>query len=561
MMFGMDELYKSTLAFVQAQPISPDMWRGVVERAIPDIKLDPQVIKDWQTQYAQALMHTMQATTEKPAPLSDKRFAQPAWAEQHWAHACAQLYLTHSQHLQALVERIQASPKQQQKLRFAMQQWLDAASPANSLVMNPDALALAVQTAGESLRQGLDNLLGDMQKGKLSQSDDSAFTVGKNVGTSEGQVVFENHLFQLIEYRPLTESVYVRPLLIVPPCINKFYILDLQPDNSLVRYALEQGQRVFLVSWVNPNERHHEVTWDDYIEHAVIEAIKVTCLITNQPHINILGFCVGGTLVTTALAVLAARNIWPCASLTLLTTLLDFSDTGILDVFIDEQQIVMRELQFKQGGLLRGTELANTFSALRPNELMWNYVVGNYLKGNKPPAFDLLYWNGDSTNLPGYFFTWYLRHTYLQDELKIPNKLTVCGEKLDLSVLDMPVFIYGSKEDHIVPWTAAYASTQILSGDKTFVLGASGHIAGVVNPPAKRKRNYWKSQSKDIPQDASAWFAQAQSHEGSWWTTWSEWLATQGGANGERVPAPVRPGNAQFKPIEPAPGRYVLAKS
>lgn len=558
-MFGINELYKATQAFAQAVPIDPkdhNIWASIWQRAQPEISVKPEALAAWQSEYAQALLHTFQSFGTEV--LADKRFAAAPWESQPWAKATAALYLTHSHHLQALIDKVQASPHELQKLRFAVSQWLDAVSPANNFALNPEALELAMQTGGESLRQGLDNLLADMQKGKLSQTDESAFTVGKNVATTAGTVVFENALFQLIEYTPITEKVYERPLLIVPPCINKFYILDLQPDNSLVRYALSQGQRVFLVSWVNPSEAHESLTWNDYIEQAAIEAIRVTSIITQQPYINILGFCVGGTIVSTALAVLAARSIFPCASLTLLTTLLDFSDTGILDVFIDEPQVQMRELQFERGGLLKGKELASTFSSLRPNELMWNYVISNYLKGQKPPAFDLLYWNGDSTNLPGTMFTWYLRHCYLQDELKLANKLTVCGEKLDLSRLDMPVFIYGSKEDHIVPWAAAYASTQILSGEKTFVLGASGHIAGVVNPPAKRKRNYWKRDDAKLPVHAQAWFEGAVSHEGSWWTTWSDWLGKRAG---KQVSAPTKPGYGPYKPIEPAPGRYVMKKA
>ncbi|MDP1532853.1 MAG: alpha/beta fold hydrolase, partial [Rubrivivax sp.] len=352
-----------------------------------------------------------------------------------------------------------------------------------------------------------------------------------------------------------------RPMLFVPPCINKYYILDLQPENSLIRYTVAQGHRTFVVSWRNPDESLAATTWDDYIEDGAIRAIRSVQAISGADSFNMLGFCVGGTILSTALAVLAARGEQPAQSLTLLTTLLDFADTGILDIFIDESSVQLRESTLgaqAAGGpkLLKGQELATTFSFLRPNDLVWNYVVGNYLKGEAPPPFDLLYWNGDSTNLPGPMYSWYLRHLYLQNELKQPGALTVCGEAVDLGTIKAPVFIYGSREDHIVPWQAAYASTRLLKGKKTFVLGASGHIAGVINPPAKGKRSHWTGST--LPATAAAWFDTATEHPGSWWTGWTDWLAPHGG---KQVAAPKKPGSAAFKPIEPAPGRYVQVKA
>jgi polyhydroxyalkanoate synthase subunit PhaC len=516
--------------------------------------LDLDSFAAWQQAYASAAMQTWSAVLAGTAELKDKRFSSEAWQNNPIARGAAAMYLMHCAQWTDLVERAQVDAREKRRLRFAMQQILDAASPANQLALNPEALALAQETQGKSITQGLDLMLRDAQKGKISQSDEAAFEVGKNVATTAGSVVFENPYFQLIEYTPLTKTVYERPLLIVPPCINKFYILDLQPDNSLVRYSLEQGHRVFLVSWVNPQVELAQATWDDYIEHAAIAAIQVTQAISKQPQINILGFCVGGTIISTALAVLAARGQKPAASLTLLTTLLDFSDTGVLDVFIDEQQVALRESTLGKGGLLPGRDLANAFSSLRPNELVWNYVVSNYLKGQAPPAFDLLYWNGDSTNLPGPWFAWYLRHCYLQNELKVPGALTVCGEKLDLSRVDAPAFVYGSREDHIVPWPAAFEALNILGGPTQFVLGASGHIAGVVNPPAKKKRSHWVMPARKKAGDADAWFAAAQEHAGSWWTVWSAWLSKHAG---KQVAAPKKAGDAKHPVIEAAPGRYV----
>jgi polyhydroxyalkanoate synthase len=324
---------------------------------------------------------------------------------------------------------------------------------------------------------------------------------------------------------------------------------------------VEQGHRLFVVSWRNADQSLASKTWDDYIEDAVIRAIRVVQEISGSKTLNTLGFCVGGTLLATGLAVLAARGEQPAASLTMLTSFLDFSATGVLDLFIDEPGVRLREMSIGADapggpGLLKGSELATTFSFLRPNDLVWNYVVGNYLKGEAPPPFDLLYWNGDSTNLPGPMYCWYLRHTYLEDKLKVPGALTVCGEKVDLGAIQCPAFIYASREDHIVPWDSAYLNTRVLKGPLRYVLGASGHIAGVINPPAKKKRNYWKND--DLSGTAAQWFEGATSVPGSWWTEWTDWLNPQGG---KLKAAPKSLGNRSHPPIEPAPGRYVKQKA
>jgi polyhydroxyalkanoate synthase len=351
--------------------------------------------------------------------------------------------------------------------------------------------------------------------------------------------------------------VYERPFLLIPPCINKFYILDLQPENSFIRYAASQGHRTFVVSWRNPDESLRHTTWDDYVEDVAIQAISVVKDISGAKQINALGFCVGGTILSNALAVLAARGEKPVASATFLTTLIDFSDTGVLDVFIDEAFVKYREMQFKDGGLMKGKDMASTFSFLRPNDLVWNYVVGNYLKGETPPPFDLLYWNGDSTNLPGPFYAWYLRNTYLENNLIKPGKTTVCGEKVDFSKVKLPVYIYGSREDHIVPIGGAYASTQVFPGKKRFVMGASGHIAGVINPASKNKRSHWLRSDGKLPASQADWLAGAKELPGSWWTDWSDWLKAQAG---KQIAAPKTYGKGKFKAIEPAPGRYVKQK-
>ncbi|MBL0086527.1 MAG: class I poly(R)-hydroxyalkanoic acid synthase [Ideonella sp.] len=504
---------------------------------------------------------TSSGQAEAGKPLADKRFASQAWAQNPMAAMSAQTYLLNARTMMQLAEAVQGDAKTKARIRFAVQQLVDAASPANFLALNPDALNKAIETKGQSIAHGMQLLLQDIGKGHMSQTDESVFEVGRNVATTAGSVVFENELFQLIEYKPLSAKVHERPMLFVPPCINKYYILDLQPENSVIRYTVEQGHRTFVVSWRNPDESMVAKTWDDYIAQGALEAIRVVQDITGQDSINTLGFCVGGTILATALAVLAARGEQPAHSVTLLTTLLDFSDTGILDVFVDEPSVQLREMTLGADapngpGLLKGQELATTFSFLRPNDLVWNYVVGNYLKGEDPPPFDLLYWNGDSTNLPGPMYCWYLRHTYLQNDLKQANKLNVCGEPVDFGAIKAPVFIYASREDHIVPWNAAYLSTALFKGKKRFVLGASGHIAGVINPPSKGKRNYWVNDK--LPAKASDWFAGATEKPGSWWTDWTAWLTPLGG---KLVPAPKVLGSREYKPTEAAPGRYVKAKA
>jgi polyhydroxyalkanoate synthase subunit PhaC len=531
--------------------------QGLNSTALPGIPLmtfSPEKLQALQQAYlretAELWNHGLKATP------SDKRFANDAWSGNPVAAFSAELYLLNARALLGLVEAAETDAKTKARLRFAVEQWMAASAPSNFMALNAEAQKMAVETHGESIAKGIQNLLKDIQQGYVSMTDESVFEVGRNVATTEGAVVYENELFQLIEYKPLTKQVHERPFLIVPPCINKFYILDLQPENSLVRYLVGEGHRTFLISWRNPDESMKDKTWDDYIEDGAIEAIRLVQEISGAKQINSLGFCVGGTILGTALAVLAERGQKPVAALTLLTAFLDFGETGVLDIFIDEASVKFREMQLGRGGILKGRELASTFSFLRPNDLVWNYVVGNYLKGETPPPFDLLYWNSDSTNLPGPMYAWYLRNTYFENNLVKPGKCIVCGEKVDLGKLDMPVFIYGSREDHIVPIGGAYASTRHLPGKKRFVMGASGHIAGVINPPASKKRSYWTNEK--LPRSFDEWLKGAKEHPGSWWPEWSGWLK---GYAGKQIPAPKSYGKGKYKAIEPAPGRYVKAKA
>jgi polyhydroxyalkanoate synthase len=558
-----------------AQLADPAAWQAWLKQprtemstmatGLPDFDgmIDGAAMTQLQNDYMKQFSALWQDLLISKAPaIKDKRFSTPAWQSNPLCAFNAGVYLLNAQFLMAMADAVQVPHKAKQKIRFTVQQMIDAMSPANFLASNPEAQQKIVETNGASLVKGIEHMLSDMQKGHISQTDDAAFEVGKNVATSEGAVVFENELFQLIQYKPLTETVYETPLLMVPPCINKYYILDLQPNNSLVRYAVEQGHTVFMVSWRNADLSLANATWDNYIEDATIKAIHVVQEISTRDKINALGFCVGGTMLCTALAVLAARGEKPLASLTLLTSFLDFTDTGVIDVFIDDVQVQLREQAIGHGGLMPGRDFAAAFSSLRPNDLIWNYVDSNYLKGKDPLPFDLLYWNADSTNLPGPMFCWYLRHTYLENSLKVPGKLTVAGQKVDLGKINAPAFIYASREDHIVPWTSAYASTALLNPKKPglnrFILGASGHIAGVINHPAKNKRSYWTNDK--TTSDTQAWLADAKEHPGSWWPEWTDFLARHAG---KQVPAPSKYGNAKakYKAIEAAPGRYVKAKA
>ena len=503
-----------------------------------------------------------EATQGHLSPVKDRRFSSDAWSKSPAHLMMAHLYLLSSQAMQRMVDAAEVPHEMKDRLQFSVMQFVDAMSPANFFATNPDAQAAVVSSGGETLREGMKNLMTDLQKGRISQTDESKFTVGENVATAKGSVVFQNRFFQLIRYAPATPTVFQRPILLVPPCINKFYILDLQPENSFVRHAVEQGFTVFLTSWRNPlpddTDGIELATWDDYLEDGVLKAIEVTQQISGQSKINALGFCVGGTLLATSLALAAGRGEEPVGALTMLTSMVDFTDTGALSVFVDEQQASMREQQIGQGGLMTARELGATFSFLRPNELVWNYVVSNYLKGEKPVAFDLLFWNGDSTNLPGPFFTWYFRNTYLENKLCQPNKLKCAGVPIDLRKIKVPTYIYASREDHIVPWKSGYASTGIFSGKNRFVLGASGHIAGVINPPAKNKRNYWVGPEGKYPKDGDQWFEKSTEIAGSWWPDWYEWLAAQ---SGKKVKAPQAAGNADFPVIEEAPGTFVKVRA
>lgn len=526
-------------------------------------EFDQHMIDQLQAQFMENWKNLSESASNGALPqIKDRRFKSDAWQQSPAHLMMAHLYLLSSDAMKQMVKAAAVPEAVKEQLGFSVSQWVDAMSPANFLATNPEAQKLLLETGGQSLQSGIQNFMNDMAKGRITQTDESKFAVGGNLAITPGSIVYRNKYFELIQYKPQTEQVHQRPLLMVPPCINKYYILDLQPGNSLIEYIVSQGFTVFVTSWRNPlpedTDGIEKATWDDYIEEGVLNAIDLVREISGQPKINVLGFCVGGTMLATALAVAASRRQSRVASLTLLATMLDFCDTGTLGVFANEPHAKIRESQIGHGGLMTGRELSTTFSFLRPNELVWNYVVSNYLKGETPMPFDLLYWNSDSTNLPGPFFSWYFRHTYLENRLREPKALTVCGQPVDLGKIKVPAFIQASKEDHIVPWKTAYVSSQLLTGNVRFVLGASGHIAGVINPVSKNRRSYWTNDAHDNSVEPEQWFDSASEHPGSWWPEYAEWLA---GQSGKLVPAPTQEGSELSPVLEPAPGSYVKVRA
>jgi polyhydroxyalkanoate synthase len=520
----------------------------------------PETLAGLQRRYFEEQFRIWQQTFGHPEklaePPADKRFGAPEWNQHPVFRYYRDAYLAGSKAMMEAVEAATLDEDTKQRMRFAMKQYVDALSPSNFLITNPEAMKEAAESGGDTLQKGYANLLADLAKGRVSMTDETAFELGRNVALSEGSVVFENELVQLIQYAPLTAQVYERPIVLVPPAINKFYIMDLQPENSLVRYLVDQGHTVFMVSWRNVKEDQGTLTWDDYIGEGIVESLEEARKIAKADKVNALGFCVGGTLLATGLAVMEAKKRPIVESVTFLTTLLDFRDVGEIRVFIDREFVDKREAQLAGGGIVPGKELASSFSFLRANDLVWSYVVNNYLRGKSPPAFDLLYWNSDSTNLPGPMYSYYIRNTYLDNKLAVPDALTTCGVPVSLKRIKVPAFVFSAREDHIVPWKGGYESARCLGGPVTFVLGASGHIAGTINSASKNKRSFWTNAK--VGPDAERWLQGAKETPGSWWGTWAKWLAPHGG---RKIAARKALGDARHKPIEPAPGRYVKERA
>ena len=489
-------------------------------------------------------------------PGRERRFQDEAWQNSPYYQLIKKSYLMTSKQLAEFVDQAQVDEKSKLQLRFYARQFIDAMSPSNFPATNPEVIRTAIQTRSGSLVAGMQNLIDDLQKGRITRVDESAFEVGRNLAVTPGSVVFENELIQLIQYTPQTAKVEKTPLLIVPPCINKYYLLDLGMGNSFVEYAVAQGHQVFLISWRSAVTEIERLTWDDYLNLGVLRSIEVVRDIAKVDQIHTLGFCVGGTILSCAAGVLAARGENKLATITLLTTMIDFADTGEIGLLIDENSLALREATIGSGGILPGKELAFTFGTLRANDLIWRYVVESYLKGAPPDVFDLLYWDSDSVSLPGPMYCWYTRNTYVENRIKEPGATTQCGERIDLSKVKVPMFILASREDHIVPWQSAFRSKDLMGKDPRFVLAASGHVAGVINPPARNRRSYWVNDN--LNGDANNWLESAEEKPGSWWPDWDGWMK---GHSSGTVQAPKELGNDTFGVIQPAPGRYVRQKS
>ena len=486
----------------------------------------------------------------------DKRFRDGAWQQSEIFDFIKQSYLLSARYVQDVVRHVDGlDPKTARKVDFYARQFVDAMSPSNFLLTNPEVLRKTVETGGENLLRGLNNLLTDLERGHgklhIKMTDMDAFRLGENIAVSPGKVVFQNELMQLIQYSPATETVLKRPLLILPPWINKFYILDLRPKNSFVRYAVSQGHTVFMVSWVNPDERLANAGFEDYMKDGVFAALDAIKLATGETDVNAIGYCLGGTLLATTLAWMAKRGDGRIKSATFFVSMLDFQEAGELGVFIDEEQLKSLEDKMKETGFLDGSDMAATFNMLRANDLIWSFVVNNYLLGNEPFPFDLLYWNSDSTRMPARMHTFYLRNMYQDNKLAQPNAIEIEGETIDLGAIETPAYFLSTREDHIAPWRSTYRGTQLLGGSKRFVLAASGHIAGVVNPPEGGKYNHWVNEN--LPAEPQAWLDGATEMAGSWWPDWNRWVTAFAP---ERIAA-RKPGDGKLKPLEDAPGSYV----
>ncbi|WP_193181221.1 PHA/PHB synthase family protein [Nisaea sediminum] len=491
----------------------------------------------------------------------DRRFRDEAWEENVVFDFIKQSYLLTSRWTQDLVAETEGlDPKTKKKVDFYTRQFVDAMAPTNFVMTNPEVLRTTFETNGDNLVHGLQNLLEDLERGKgklaIRMTDPEAFEVGGNIATAPGKVVYQNDLMQLIQYAPTTEEVYRRPLLIVPPWINKFYILDLREKNSFIRWAVSEGFTVFVVSWVNPDEHLSRKSFDDYMLEGPIAALGAIEQATGEKEANVIGYCIGGTLMAATLAHMTAKGDDRFKSVTFFTTMVDFEEAGELGVFIDEAQLASLEEKMNKRGYLDGAEMANTFNMLRANDLIWSFVVNNYLLGKDPFPFDLLYWNSDSTRMPAVMHSFYLRKMYQENKLVEPGALTLAGTPIDLTTIKTPAFILSTKEDHIAPWKSTYRATQIYSGPIKFCLAGSGHIAGVVNPPSDKPKYGFYSNSRK-PKTPEKWLEGATYNEGSWWPEWAKWISRHGGG---KVPARV-PGDRQLEVIEDAPGSYVKLKA
>lgn len=522
----------------------------------------------WRDSLALWQQASQQMTGQSPPPAAqqarDKRFKDPAWEENALFSFIKESYLLTARQLRTLVSDVDGLDEATaRKVDFYTRQFIDALSPTNFALTNPVVLRETIATNGDNLLKGLENLLRDLDAGDgrlaVRMADPDAFQIGENVATTPGKVVFENDLMQLIHYTPSTKTVAKRPLLMVPPWINKFYVLDLRAENSFIKWAVDQGNTVFVISWVNPDATLRDKSFEDYMLGGPLAALDAIEQATGEPSVNMLGYCIGGTLLTGTLAFMAATGDERCASATFLTTLIDFEKSGELCVFVDEEQVQALEETMNQRGYLDGADMATTFNMLRSNDLIWSFVINNYLMGKEPLPFDLLYWNSDSTRMPAAMHTFYLRNMYLNNVFKDPGGVTLAGHPIDVRAIKVPCYFLATRDDHIAPWQGVYDGSTLLGGPRRFVLAASGHIAGVINPPDAGKYSHWTApKPHPVADNAEAWLAVATQQDGSWWPDWNQWLKTHKG--GKAVAARV-PGDGGLSVLEDAPGRYVRVRS
>ncbi len=508
----------------------------------------------WQTTTRRMMGEDVQPVIEPEA--GDKRFRDDQWSSDAVFDHIKQSYLLCSNWLQSLMGAVDGlDARDRRKLDFYTRLFIDGVSPTNFAATNPEVLRATADSKGENLVKGLANLLEDLERGKgrlaIRTVDENAFEVGGNIAVTPGKVVFRNELMELIQYAPTTEKVRRRPLLIIPPWINKYYILDLSPQNSFVRWVVDQGHTVFIISWINPDASLADKTFADYMIEGPVAALDAIGEATGEDRINALGYCIGGTLLACTLAHLAVKDDRRVASATFLTTLVEFEDVGNVEIFIDDDQISSLESAMNERGFLDGSEMAAVFSTLRANDLIWSFVINNYLLGKDPFPFDILYWNSDSTRLPAAMHSYYLRRMYLENLLVQPGALELGGTPIDLSAIEVPAYLLSTQDDHIAPWMSTYRATGHVKGKTVFTLAKSGHVAGVVNPPAKMKYGYWTNST--TPADPQAWLDSAQSHDGSWWPHWQTWLARRGGSMVEAR----QPGAGKLPALADAPGTYV----
>ena len=530
---------------------------------------DPSKLVEAQMSFWNDYLTLWQRTTQRmlggeaepviEAPSEDRRFRDKAWSDNAVFDFIKQSYLLTARSIQSAVKNVEGlDDGAARKVDFYTRQFVDAIAPSNFVMTNPEVLRATIESRGENLLNGLKNLLGDLERGKgrlaISMTDMAAFKIGENVATTPGKVIYQNELIQLLQYVPTTKTVKRRPLLIMPPWINKYYILDLRPRNSFIRWAVEQGHTVFVISWVNPDQRLAGKSFEDYMREGPLAALDAMEQATGEREANVIGYCLGGTLLAATLAYMTAKRDNRVKSATFFVTMVDFKEAGELSVFIDEEQLHALEERMEKKGYLEARDMHTTFNMLRANDLIWSFVVNNYLLGKSPFPFDLLYWNADSTRMPAAMHSFYLRKMYQENLLAQPGGITLGGVPIDLRKIKTPSFLLSTREDHIAPWRSTYAATQIYSGPVKFVLSASGHIAGVVNPPGG-KYGHWQNDGN--PPTSEAWLASATQYPDSWWPAWEQWVAPYSGGE---VPA-RQPGDGKLTPIEDAPGSYVKVRA